>query len=251
MRNEELYEALSAAVVDMDEEAAAEAAQSVVDEGYDAFGAIDKGLAEGMKEAGDLFETGEYFVPELLMCAEAMNAGTDILTPHIQRRESEKKKVVVIGVVEGDTHDIGKNLVALMLDANGFEVIDLGRDIPPRQFVDEARKQSADIIAISTLMTTTMDGMTEVIRLLNEENTRDLYKVIVGGAPISLKFANEIGADGYSRNAADAVRLVRQLTEEVEADIPLIEAAAKIPSTLEGKDLVDGEVPLPAIGGVG
>jgi corrinoid protein of di/trimethylamine methyltransferase len=211
---EELFEALASAVVDMDEDAAAGAARAVVAERYDAFDAINDGLAVGMQRVGALFETGEYFVPELLMCADAMNAGTEVLTPHIERLAQREKKTVVIGVVEGDTHDIGKNLVKLMLDSAGFEVEDLGRDVPPRRFVEKAVEVGADVIALSTLMSTTMESVAEVIRILEREQLRDRYLVIVGGAPLSPKFAERIGADGYADNATEAIRLVNRLTEE-------------------------------------
>jgi corrinoid protein of di/trimethylamine methyltransferase len=220
---EELFEALASAVVDMDEDAAAGAARTVVAERYDAFEAINGGLAVGMQRVGALFETGRYFVPELLMCADAMNAGTDVLTPHIERLAQREKKTVVIGVVEGDTHDIGKNLVKLMLDSAGFEIEDLGRDVPPRRFVDKALEVGADVIALSTLMSTTMDSVAEVIRILEREQLRDRYLVIVGGAPLSPGFAERIGADGYADNATEAIRLVNRLTEE--RGRPLAEAA--------------------------
>ena len=165
-----------------------------------------------MERAGKLFEEEEYFIPELLMCSDAMYAGLDILKPHIKRDEQGEKHIVVIGVVEGDTHDIGKNLVKIMLETAGFDVLDLGRDIPPQNFVDKAKEVNAGIIALSTLMTTTMEGMAEVIRILKQENIRDRFKVIIGGGPISQSFADKIGADGYSVNAADAVRLARRLT---------------------------------------
>jgi methylmalonyl-CoA mutase cobalamin-binding domain/chain len=123
---------------------------------------------------------------------------------------------VIIGVIEGDTHDIGKNLVKIMIETSGFEVIDLGRDISPRSFTDEAAKARAQVIALSTLMTTTMDGMAEVIRILERENRRDRHKVIVGGGPVSSAFAKRIGAEGYAPNASNAVRLVKCLTEGIQ-----------------------------------
>jgi len=153
----------------------------------------------------------EYFIPELLMCSDAMYAGLDVLKPHIRINNKVGKHRVVIGVVEGDTHDIGKNLVKIMLESAGFEVFDLGRDIPPIRFVEKAEEVNAKIIALSTLMTTTMDGMAEVINILNRQKIRDRYKVMVGGGPISQRFADKIGADGYSANAAEAVRLARRL----------------------------------------
>jgi len=209
----ELFQKLSDAVLEMEEDTVEETANQVVEEGVDAYQAIDKGLANGMERAGKLFEEHEYFVPELMICADAMYKGLDILTPHIKTSEDEKKATIVIGVIEGDTHDIGKNLVKIMQETGGFNVIDLGRDIPPTVFVDEAVKNKADVIAISTLMTTTMDGMSEVIEILNGRGIRNDFKVIVGGGPISQSFANKIGADGYSSNAAESVRLVRKLLE--------------------------------------
>ncbi|MHC1697629.1 MAG: corrinoid protein [Geobacteraceae bacterium] len=205
-----LLRELSNAVVEMDEERAVSASHTAVEQRIDAFEAIEKGLADGMERAGQLFEEEEYFIPELLMCSDAMYAGLEVLKPHL-KRAGEKKGKVVIGVVEGDTHDIGKNLVRIMLETGGFEVVDLGRDVPPQRFVDTAREVDANIIALSTLMTTTMDGMGQVIRILQDENIRDGYKVIVGGGPISPDFAKKIGADGYAVNAAEALKVARQL----------------------------------------
>ena len=210
-QKEELIQGLSNAVLEMDEDKAVEIAQKIVDRQFDAYEAIDKGLSDGMARAGKLFEEEEYFIPELLMCSDAMYAGLEILRPHIKINSEGKKEAVVIGVVEGDTHDIGKNLVKIMLETSGYDVIDLGRDIPPGQFVTMAKEKGAKIIAISTLMTTTMDGMAEVIRILDKENIRSNYKVMIGGGPISQSFADRIGADAYASNAAEAVRLAKRL----------------------------------------
>jgi len=207
---EEYYKELSDAVIDMDEERTIIAAQAALDNEVDAYEAIEKGLSHGMARAGQLFEEEEYFIPELLMCSDAMYAGLDVLKPHL-KKTAESRGTVVIGVIEGDTHDIGKNMVRIMLETGGFDVIDLGRDVPPRRFVDTARDEQAQIIALSTLMTTTMDGMSQVVRLLHEENIRDGFKVIVGGGPISPGFAKRIGADGYAVNAAEAVKVAREL----------------------------------------
>jgi dimethylamine corrinoid protein len=208
---EVLFKKLADSVVDMDEDIAIAISEEVIAQNYDAFEAIDKGLSAGMEKAGKLFEEEEYFIPELLMCSEAMYAGLDILKPHIKVDKSEVKLKVIIGVVEGDTHDIGKNLVKIMLETSGFDVIDLGRDVPPSVFVERAKEEKASIIALSTLMTTTMDNMAEVIRILDKENIREKFKIMIGGGPISQGFADKIGADGYSVNAADAVRLARKL----------------------------------------
>ncbi len=211
---EELFKKLSDAVLDMDDTAAVRLANEVIEKGIDAFEAIDKGLADGMERAGKLFEEEEYFVPELLICADTMNAGLDVLKPHLDVSASADKHKVVLGVIEGDTHDIGKNLVKLMLDTSGFEVVDLCRDVPPHVFADRAQEENAEIIGISTLMTTTMDGMEEVIKILKDGNIRNNFKIIVGGGPVSQGFADKIGADGYSVNAAEAVRLAKSLVGE-------------------------------------
>lgn len=151
------------------------------------------------------------------MCSDAMYAGLDILKPHLKYDDSEQKHKVVIGVVEGDTHDIGKNLVKIMMETEGFEVVDLGRDIPPRDFVEKAKEIDADIICLSTLMTTTMCGMEEVIKILNEENIRDKFKVMVGGGPISNSFAERIGADAYTTDASKAAKRAKELAKELHA----------------------------------
>ncbi|MDR3165905.1 MAG: corrinoid protein [Synergistaceae bacterium] len=211
MTKEELHRGLADAVVNMDEATSARLSEEAVERRYDAFEAIDHGLAKGMETAGRLFEEEEYFVPELLMCADALNAGVDILKPHIKRGKQDIRCKIVIGVISGDTHDIGKNLVKLMLSSSGFEVVDLGRDVPPQSFVDRAVEEGAGIIMISSLMTTTMEGMWEVVRMLEERGLRDRIKVAVGGGPVSQGFADKIGADGYSPNANHAVRLAAEL----------------------------------------
>lgn len=207
---ESFFRELSDAVLDMDEERTVKAAQATLEAGVDAYDAIQQGLSDGMARAGQLFEEEEYFIPELLMCSDAMYAGLDLLKPHL-KQAGESRGTVVIGVIEGDTHDIGKNMVRIMFETGGFKVIDLGRDVPPQRFVDTAREAGADIIALSTLMTTTMDGMGTVVKLLSEGNIRDGIKVMVGGGPISPGFAKRIGADGYAVNAAEAVKVALEL----------------------------------------
>ncbi len=210
----ELFQKLSDAVVDMDEKSVRELSHRVIEEKVDAFDAIDKGLTKGMDRAGKLFEEEEYFVPELLMCADAMNAGVEILKPHIKIKGISKKHKAVIGVIEGDTHDIGKNLVKLMLETANFNVIDLGRDVSPQTFIDKAIENKAEIIMISSLMTTTMDGMADVIETLKKQGIRDKFKVVIGGGPVSQSFADKIGADGYSKDAANAVKLCQKIVGE-------------------------------------
>jgi corrinoid protein of di/trimethylamine methyltransferase len=208
-----LFQDISDAVVAMDEERVVDLVRAVIEKKIDVYEAIEKGLSHGMERAGQLFEEEEYFVPELLICSDAMYAGLDLLRPYLKRSDEGSKHKVVIGVIEGDTHDIGKNLVKIMLETAGFELHDLGRDVPAPRFVEKAREVDADIIAISTLMTTTMDGMAEVIRLLTEANIRDHFTVIVGGGPISQGFADRIGANGYAANAGAAVKLARRLLD--------------------------------------
>jgi corrinoid protein of di/trimethylamine methyltransferase len=218
MNAETLYGQLADAVVDMDEDKAVELSNQAVAEEVDAYEAIDKGLARGMERAGQLFEEEEYFVPELILCSDAMNAGIAVLKPHLQQSEAVAKRRGVIGVIEGDTHDIGKNLVKIMLEASGFDIVDLGRDVPAQTFVDKAIETDADLILLSSLMTTTMDAMADVVHILEERGVRDRFKVAVGGGPISKAFADRIGADGYGRNATEAVRLCREL---VGAAVPV------------------------------
>jgi len=211
VNKEEMYKKLADTVVDMDEEETVNICNQVISENLDAYEAINNGLSAGMDQAGKLFDEEEYFVPELLLCSDAMYAGLEVLKPHIKAKDEKVKQKVVIGVVEGDTHDIGKNLVKIMLETAGFDIVDLGRDVAPLTFVEKAKEEKAKLIVISTLMTTTMEGMNEVIEILNKENIRENFKVMIGGGPISQVYADKIGADGYSVNAAEAVKLAKRL----------------------------------------
>jgi corrinoid protein of di/trimethylamine methyltransferase len=200
-----ILDELSKSVLEMDEDLARDAARKAIGAGIDPKAAIAEGLSKGMEAAGVKYEEEEYFVPELLLCSDAMYAGLDILKPHIPKG-GPKKGRAVIGVVEGDTHDIGKNLVAMFMETYGFEVIDLGRDVPVEKFVETVREQDIQLVCMSTLMTTTMSGMKTVIERLKKEGLRDRVAVIVGGAPISQAFAAKIGADAYSTTATEAPR---------------------------------------------
>lgn len=209
---EELLAKLSECVVEMEEDEVVEVAQEYIDAGYPAFDGIMEGLVDGMNKASDLYDAEEYFVTDVLLCSDAMYAGLEILKPHLPAEEEGVEKAkAVIGVVEGDTHDIGKNLVKIMLDTAGYEMYDLGRDVPLDAFVEKAKEVDAQLVCMSTLMTTTMDGMKVVIEKLKEAGIRDKVKVMIGGSPISQKFADEIGADGYSTNAVEAVKLAERL----------------------------------------
>ncbi|MEN1762241.1 corrinoid protein [Anoxynatronum sibiricum] len=208
---EELIYALSECVVEMEDEKVIPVAEEFIKSGYPAIDGIMYGLADGMKKAADLYEDEEYFIPELLICSDAMYNGLDVLRPHLDKNDSQQKCKVVIGVVEGDTHDIGKNLVKIMLEAAGYEIIDLGRDVPPVRFVHAVKDKGAKVVALSTLMSTTTNNMRKVVELLSEEGLRNSVKVIIGGGPTSPEFARKIGADGYSKNAMEAVKLVGHL----------------------------------------
>ncbi|MDW8800338.1 corrinoid protein [Clostridium sp. A1-XYC3] len=209
---EELLKRLSDGVVDMEEDDVIEAANEYVEAGYPILEGILEGLVDGMNRASQLYEEEEYFVTDILLCSDAMYEGLAILRPHLPSDEVEKEKPRgVIGVVEGDTHDIGKNLVKIMLETAGFEMIDLGRDVPLQNFVDKAKEVNASFVCMSTLMTTTMGGMKTVIELLKEAGMRENVKVVIGGGPISKKFADIIGADGYSPNAVEAVKQIKTL----------------------------------------
>lgn len=214
---ENMLKELSDSVVNMEEEKTVELSKMCIERGINAYEAIDKGLGDGMNRAGALYEEGEYYIPELLMCSDAMYAGINIIKPHLEKKEAEKKHKVVIGVVQGDTHDIGKNLVKIMMETEGFEVIDLGRDVPIRNFVDTAKEVEASIIVLSTLMTTTMDGMAEVVKILEKENLRDKVKVMIGGGPISQRFADKIGADGYTTDASKAAKFAKTLVSNMNS----------------------------------
>jgi corrinoid protein of di/trimethylamine methyltransferase len=214
---EEILQDLADGVLNLDEELAVQAAHEAVAAGLNAFDAITNGLVVGMNQAGKLYDEEEYFVPELLICSDAMYAALDVLKPHLKKSDATEKFGCVIGVVEGDTHDIGKNLVKIMLDVAGFEMHDLGRNVPLADFVEKAKEVDAKLICLSTLMTTTMDGMSSVIEMLKEEGIRDRFKVLVGGGPISQAFADRIGADGYADNAAGAVKVAQRLCAGLNA----------------------------------
>jgi len=211
MEKEKLFAAIAENVVEMEDETVEELCRQSLEQGIDAAETINGGLIPGMDKVGELYESGEYFLPEVLTASYAMNVGIDVLKPHIRQEEGGEKIRVVIGVVEGDTHDIGKNLVRIMSESGGFEVYDLGRDVPLADFVQTAEEKDADFICMSTLMTTTMGGMKTVIDMLHEKGIRNKYKVMIGGGPISQKFADEIGADAYTVDAASAVKKMKEL----------------------------------------
>ena len=209
-RRDEILAGLAAAVDAMDEEGAVRWAKEAIAEGLDAYEAITQGLAKGMQVVSDKYDTGVYFVPEILLCADAMYAAIDVLRPHLRVQGRGSRVPVIIGVIEGDIHDIGKNIVRLMLDAAGFPVHDLGNDVAVSAFVDKAREVGEGIVAVSTLMSTTMPGMGRLVEALKGAGLRDAFKVMIGGGPLSAAFAEKIGADAYGANAMEAVRLATE-----------------------------------------
>lgn len=215
MNREELFGQIKENLVEMEEEIVVELCQKSLEMGIEAIETINKGLIAGMDEVSRLYEEEEYFLPEILMCSDAMNAGLEILKPHIKGEDMDAQIKVVIGVVEGDTHDIGKNLVKILMEASGMKVYDLGRDVKLESFVQKSMEVEADIIVMSTLMTTTMEGMSKVIGMLEERQIRDRFKVFIGGGPISQFYADKIGADVYTKDAGEAVRRAKELLTAV------------------------------------
>lgn len=205
-RREELLKELHEGVVEYEEDRVLQAAQDVLDEGLNAYDAVMNGLAAGMEEVGDLYDQQEYFVPELLMCADALYAGLGILKPHIKSEDigTSAKGQVVIGTVQGDVHDIGKNIIKMMFEVAGFTVHDLGRDVPLEKFVEEQLKTDSEIVALSAMMTTTMMGMQKVIEMIKEKNPN--VQIMLGGAPVTTDVADLFGADGYAESAGNAVQ---------------------------------------------
>lgn len=197
-------------VLDGDMGAVTENVQTALDAGMTAGDILQRGLIAAMGEVGRLFEDGEYFVPEMLIAARAMKAGLGILQPLLVESGIEPAGKVAIGTVKGDLHDIGKNLVSMMLEGAGFEIIDLGTDVTPDQFV-AAASNGADLIGLSALLTTTMPSMETTIKALVNAGVRDQVKVIIGGAPVTADYAKQIGADGFAPDASQAVSLVKSL----------------------------------------
>lgn len=210
---EELLQTLSDYVFEMEDEEIAAVAEEYIELGYDAQDAVMDGLVAGMKRAGQMMAEEEYFVTDILMCADALNNALEVLNPHLKPNQdaASQKIKIVIGTVEGDTHDIGKNLVGIMLGTGEFEVYDLGRDVPLTQFIEKANEVNADVIGMSSLMTTTMTGMKTVIDTLKETNQRDKYKIIIGGGAVSQHYCDEIEADGYAPDAITAINLAKML----------------------------------------
>ena len=217
-RTKEIINEIRQALINFDEDGVVEWSKKALDEGVVPFIATMEGLADGMIEVGELYNKKEYFVPELLLCSDALYAGLDILRPAIKAsgRESEAKGSIVLGVVEGDVHDIGKNLIKMMFDVAGWTVHDLGKDVPLDKFVEEQIRTDSEIVGLSALMTTSMVAMKEVVKKLKEKNPN--VRIMLGGAPITPEIVEMYGADGYAESAGtavdEAIKLIKMLKEE-------------------------------------
>ena len=211
--SEQLLSAMRQSIVDGDLDQATALARQALEQGIDPLVAITQGFMPGIQYVGDQFGAGEIYLPELMMAAEAMKKAMAVLQPEMTRRGVQRQYLgkVVLGTVKGDIHEIGKNLVATMLSASGFDVHDLGVDVPSARFAEVAREVDADIVGVSALLTTTMTGLKDVIEALDNMGLRPRTKVIVGGAPVTRHWADEIGADGYSEDAMGAVAVAKKL----------------------------------------
>jgi methanogenic corrinoid protein MtbC1 len=214
-RKKEILDSIRNAVVQYDEGQCVRWCKTALQEGLDAYEATMKGLTAGMDTVGELYTRQEYFVPELLLCSDALYAGLDILRPHLRTDSAVHKGKLLLGVVEGDIHDIGKSLVKTMFDASGWEVVDLGKDVKLDRFVEEQRKVKADLVGLSALMTTSMMAIEKAVAMLKASDPE--VKVLVGGAPLNQEIARKFGADGYAEDAVSAVqeaaRMIKKQTK--------------------------------------
>jgi len=216
MSNEEFLKMVEKAIVGGNKDEAEQLAQQAIAEKMNLEEVIEKGYIPGIQKVGQLWEEGEYFLPELITSAECMKAAMQIMQPELEKAQIAMRSAgtIVIGTVEGDIHDIGKNLVASILSANGFDVVDLGADVKLEKFIAKAEEVNADLICLSALLTTTMTGQKRLVELLKEKGIYGRFKVMVGGAPVNQKWADDIGADGYSGNALTAVGAAKKLMEK-------------------------------------
>jgi corrinoid protein of di/trimethylamine methyltransferase len=208
---EELAGKLSAAILDCDADRAAAEAQRILDAGLDPVEVLNTTMAETAAEVGDRFESGQFYLPHLVLAGNAIEAASEVLQKGVPEGQLAEKKVVVIGTVQGDVHSLGKNIVATMLRANGFEVHDLGVDVKSSAFIQRAQEVDADLIGVSCLMTTTLPYQREVIEDLVAQGLRDRFQVIVGGGPVTESWAKEIGADGYGHDVLEAIVVAKRL----------------------------------------
>jgi len=211
----EIFKQAKEAIIKGDAEAASELARKGLDTGISGLDLINKGFIPGINDVGDKFGEGQLFLPELILSATAMQGVIDIINASLGSDEKQHQGKVIIGTVEGDLHDIGKTIVVSLLKANGFEVLDLGRDVSVDRFIDEAEAFGANVIGTSALLTTTMPMQKELIETLKQRGLRDRYKTVVGGAPVTQRWADQIGADAYAADAGDGVRKIKELLGQV------------------------------------
>lgn len=211
--NDQIFKLMAQSIIDGDDEESEKLALKAIELGIDPLDAINKGFVVGVDHVGNLFSCGDAFLPELVMAGEAMKTAVSVLEPEMVKQGSERKMLgtVVLGTIEGDIHDIGKTLVGTMLSASGFKVFDLGVDVPVMTLVEKARNENADIIGVSALLTTTMVKQRDVIEALDDMGMRPKVKVMVGGAPVTRDWVNDIGADGFSEDAIGAVAVAKEL----------------------------------------
>jgi len=215
--SETILKELHDAIVEGNRKQASASVQAALDAGVASEIILKDSMIPAMRRVGEMFSCGEYYVPEMLVAARAMQEGLTILKPHLVKTNIASEGKVVIGTVTGDMHDIGKNLVGMMLEGAGFEVIDLGINVPPAKFVDAIRAHHPDLVGMSALLTTTMPGMKTTLEALEAAGLRKQIKVLVGGAPVTPQFAQSIGADGYAQDASRAVELAKSLLAKAKA----------------------------------
>jgi corrinoid protein of di/trimethylamine methyltransferase len=216
-----ILDRLAEAVIVGDNEEAANAAQDAINAGIEPFKAITEGLSKGMDVVGEKFESKEYFLPEVLISADAMYAGLNLLLPLLDTDKTVEKEKVILGVVEGDIHDIGKNIVKAMLTAGGYEVIDLGKDVPTQEFIEKASNEKAKVIAMSTMMTPTLMSMKGVEEQLEKKGLKGKVKTIIGGGTVTEDWRSKIGSDAYGKDASEAVSKIKLLLNQIKAALEL------------------------------
>ena len=209
--SETIYQEAVEAIMKGDAVKAADIAKKGLDKGMNPLDLMNNGFITGINQVGDLFETGRLFLPQLVMCASAMEKATEIINAAIPEGKGAVSGKILVGTVEGDVHDIGKTIVVALFKANGFDVLDIGRDAPIDRFIDQAEKFGADIIGSSTLLTTTMAVQKQIEETLKKAGLREKYKTLVGGAPVTQRWADRIGADAYAQDASDGVRKAKAL----------------------------------------
>ncbi len=224
---EKLLGRLKEAVILGETEKCAKAAQDAIDAGIEPMTAITEGLSKGMEVVGDKFENKEYFLPEMLLSAEAMYAGLNLLLPLLKTEETKAKEKIILGVVEGDIHDIGKNILKAMLTAAGYEVIDLGVDVPASEFIKKASEEGAGVVAMSTMMTPTLISMKDIEEKLEKKGLKGKVKTIIGGGTVTEQWRSRIGSDAYGKDAVEAVDKVKILIEEIKAAAKLMKKRRK------------------------